>query len=324
MIVPAEGTGEAGPDVPTASESADGEPRKRRGRARTAERATPPPPPRATTSKPSPEHPRRAPRRRQPPVLAACPTCAVLLDPPPTASRLCVACRERIVVRRLEKGVLYLTSAAARRLVEAQRREVETTRHMAVRDRWLALAVDVGAPAAALRRIVTRPATGESVDTARALYVRAADRAAAEARRERRFGDVVAIRRTEATALHRADGAPVPASDIVTDALTDAAACELRALRGPRREARVAAGGCCPVCAADDGHVGRVSDELRAMRLPHLECARGRCRCRWSVVRVTPSATRRTGASARTAGSAMRTAATAARTTKAAREAAHR
>ena len=86
-----------------------------------AKAPVPPPPPRVRSGSTLPAHPKRAARQpRQPAVLAACPSCAVLLDPRPTASRRCAQCRERIVVKRLEGGVLYLTAPAAAALEAAQ------------------------------------------------------------------------------------------------------------------------------------------------------------------------------------------------------------
>jgi hypothetical protein len=249
--------------------------------------ADPPPPPRTRAASNGAVLPKRAARQpRQPAVLAACPSCAVLLDPRPTASRRCGQCRERIVVKRLEGGVLYLTRPAAAALEAGQRRVKETARLARLRDRWLAQASAVGASPAAIERIGRVTASEEGVQAARGLYLGAANRAFTAAHRERRFAEAASIRRAQALALVREKGAAVPVSDEVIALYRDAMSAELKAQREFGRDAELAAASCCEVCRLDDGLVVRISEEVKATRLPHAGCPKGVCQCRWLAARV--------------------------------------
>ncbi len=247
----------------------------------------PPPPPRVRVAPSGAVHPRRAARRpRQPAVLAACPSCAVLLDPRPTASRRCSQCRERIVVKRLEGGVLYLTGPAAAALEAGQRRVKETARLARIRDRWLAQASAVGASPAAIERIGRVTASEEGVQAARALYLGAANRAFTAAHRERRFAEAAAVRRAHALALVREQGASAPVPDEVIALYRDAMLAELKSQREFGRDAELAAASCCEVCRVEAGLVVRISEEVKVARLPHADCPKGICSCRWQVARV--------------------------------------
>ena len=235
---------------------------------------------------PARNRPRPAARRpRTPPVLAACPSCALLLDPPPAASRRCARCRARIVVKRVTTGVLFLTEAAAAAFEEARLQAAESGRHARVRDRWLALAMGVAASPGPVARLASAPASAASAAAARGLYASAANRAYAAARRERRWSDAAAVRRTQATALHRADGASDSPGPDVLAAYRDAVAADLRAIAETVRDAAMVGADCCDACRADAGLVARATVELRATRLPHAGCPSGLCRCRWTAVR---------------------------------------
>jgi hypothetical protein len=249
--------------------------------------ADPPPPPRARVAAGGAVLPKRAARQpRQPAVLAACPSCAVLLDPRPTASRRCSQCRERIVVKRLEGGVLYLTGPAAAALEAGQRRVKETARLARIRDRWLGQASAVGASPASIERIGRVAASEEGIQAARALYLGAANRAFTAARRERRFAEAASIRRAHALALVREQGTSVPVPDEAVALYRDAMSAELKAQREFGRDAELAAATCCEACRVDQGLVVRISEEVKAARLPHAGCPKGVCHCRWLPARV--------------------------------------
>jgi hypothetical protein len=218
-------------------------------------------------------------------VLAACPSCAVLLDPRPTTSKRCARCRERIVVKRVEGGVLYLTAAAGAALEEAQRTVKVWARLARARDRWLAQAEAVGAPIQRIQRVARPMPSEEQVAAARELYTTTAGRAFASARRERRFADAATVRRAHALALYRDLGSPVPVPEEIVLLLRDAMTAELRALRDTGRDAELVTT-CCDACRVDAGLIVRISDELRATRLPHASCEAGLCRCRWSPTRT--------------------------------------
>jgi hypothetical protein len=242
-------------------------------------------------------------RTKAPPVIAACPSCALLLDPPPAVSRRCVRCRGRIVVKRFPTGVLYLTESAAAAFEVDRRRIVEAARYARARERWLMLAAGVGVDPAVVERLASSPASAPSVAAARSLYVTAANRAFAAARRARRWADAAAIRRTQAAAVHRADDAPGELSAGALKLHRDAVQAELRGLREGARDATVTGPTCCDSCAADATLVARISDELKVPRLPHAGCPRGLCRCRWIAVRpVRPARKSSHGPSGRSSG----------------------
>ena len=66
----------------------------------------------------------------------------------------------------------------------------------------------------------------------------------------------------------------------------DAMSAELRAQREFGRDVELVAAPCCDACQADDGLIVRISDEVKATRLPHAGCPKGICRCRWVPTRV--------------------------------------
>lgn len=210
-----------------------------------------------------------------------CPSCGILLDPPPGRSRRCPRCRERIVVRRRD-GRLVLLAEAAVAVFDAERaRDRNETAWAAARGRWLALAATVAALPAPRARLASAPLSAASVDAARTLYLRAADRAARAARRERRWADLARIRRDQAAALHVAAGAPVPPADDVVALHREGMDATLRSVAEGGADAELVSTGCCRACAADDGVVVRVAAELRQARLPHAGCPRGLCGCDW-------------------------------------------
>jgi hypothetical protein len=210
----------------------------------------------------------------------------VLLDPRPTASRRCSQCRERIVVKRLEGGVLYLTGPAAAALEAGQRHIKETARLARIRDRWLAQASAVGASPAAIDRIGRVTASEEGVQAARALYLGAASRAFVAANRERRFAEAASIRRAHVQALVREQGAAAPVTDEVIALYRDAMSAELKSQREFGRDAELVAAPCCDACAVDNGLVVRITEEVKSARLPHAGCPKGVCQCRWLPARV--------------------------------------
>jgi hypothetical protein len=285
--------------APKASDDAEPDARPSRGRRgsktpSTAPRTviaedgqpTPPPPPRTRAVRKRATHPKRAPRRKPLVVLAACPSCAVLLDPPPTASRRCPSCRSRIVVKRLQGGVLYLTDTAAAALEAGQRLATERARLARARDRWLGMAAAVGATVAKLDRLATAIPSPEVVAAARALYLASADRAFTLAIKERRYSEAATMRRSQAAALHKDLGAPVPAPAEVVALLRDAGLAELRACRFVGRDAELSTGSCCSACQADDGRIVSIAVELKRPGLPHEACQKGRCRCRWMPAKI--------------------------------------
>ncbi len=263
--------------------------------ARSGRSAVPPRPPRTMPPARQVVLPKPAPRRRrQPPVLAACPSCGFLLDPRPVASRRCANCHERIVVKRLEGGVVYLTESAAVALVAAQRRVRELTRLARPRDRWLVLATTTGASTASVHRVASATPSEEGIAAARGLYVQTANRAFAAARRDQRWADAATIRRRQASALLKDGGPDELPADEIREFQRDAVVAELKALRAAGREAVLVGGTCCDICRDDRGLVVRISEELKAPRLPHAGCPRVLCSCRWSGVRVVASRSART------------------------------
>ncbi len=190
------------------------------------------------------------------------------------------------MVKRLDGGVLYLTAPAAAALEAAQRRVKETARLARSRNRWLALASVVGAPPASIERLGNVMATEDGVRAARALYLGAAERAFVAARRGQRFAEAGSIRRAHALALLRELGSPDGVPDDIIGLCRDAFSAELKAQREFGRDAELVGGPCCDMCRADDGLVVRISDEVKATRLPHVGCPKGLCQCRWVPAKV--------------------------------------
>ena len=75
----------------------------------------------------------------------------------------------------------------------------------------------------------------------------------------------------------------MPPPEELVELHRDGLAAELRGIDEIVRDAQLDAKRCCAVCEADEGLVVRISIELRAQHLPHLDCPRGFCRCHWVV-----------------------------------------
>ena len=94
------------------------------------------------------------------PAAAYCPYCATRLDPPPTTSKRCDRCRQKIVVKRINGAVVFLTEAAVL-VFDAQReRGRNSARWVRDRDRWLGFAAAAGAPAERVRQVAVGPPLG--------------------------------------------------------------------------------------------------------------------------------------------------------------------
>jgi hypothetical protein len=260
-VPPARGTEAA----PTPSEPAERAPDPPRVRRRPVARSTP--------------RPRRVPDRISP----YCPSCAVLLEPPPAASRRCVTCGQRIIVRHVDGRTVYLAQSSLPVFEAERRRRSDAERFTRERARWLTLASAAGAPAERAARLAAAPPSEKSSAGARALYLTSVERAFQAARRDRRWVDAARIRREQVTALYRAIASPVPPPAEILGLHRDAVAAELRGIAEIARDAELVGATCCDTCRADDGHVSRIAIELRAPRLPHDGCPRGLCRCRWDL-----------------------------------------
>lgn len=221
--------------------------------------------------------------RRAAPVAAACPYCAVLLQPAPASSQRCARCRQRIVVRRVDERAVYLTEAALPVFQAERRRIASAGRLNRDRARWLKLAAAAGAPADRAARLSAAEVSEQVVEGCRTLYMSAVERAFRAARRERRWEDAARIRRTQALALHRAAGSPMPPPEEAVRLHRDGTGAELRGIAEIAREAELVSASCCDACRADDGRIFRIAAELRLPRLPHEGCPRGLCRCRWDL-----------------------------------------
>jgi uncharacterized Zn finger protein (UPF0148 family) len=224
----------------------------------------------------------------------ACPNCAAVLDPPPDHSRLCPRCRRPIVVRHVEGRTVYLTEAAVEIFEAERQRELDEKRWAHERRSWLQLAQVTGVPADRRRHVAATPLTATSVQSARRLYLAAAERAVRAARRNRRWDEVAQIRRRQAAALYAEAGATPPPPDEIVALHREGVAATLRKIAEVSREAELVAARCCPACRADNGRVCRIADELRKPRLPHTDCPRGLCTCDWwPVVASSPTKRRR-------------------------------
>ena len=226
---------------------------------------------------------RRAKPGKAAPVAASCPYCAVLLEPQPTSSRGCPRCRQRIIVKRIDGRVVYLTEAAVA-FFEAERRRVAgAARFTRERERWLKLAAAAGAPPDRAARLTAAQLSEETVDAARALYMNTVQHAFRTAKRERRWEDASRIRREQAMALFRLPGSGSTPSEAVVTLHREGVAAELRGLAEIAKEAELVSAACCDACRADNGRIVRITQELLAPRLPHPGCTKGICRCRWDL-----------------------------------------
>jgi DNA-directed RNA polymerase subunit RPC12/RpoP len=216
-------------------------------------------------------------------LVPSCPYCAMQLEPPPTSSRSCPRCRHRIVVKRIEGRVVYLTEAAVA-FFEAERRRIAgAARFTRERARWLKLAAAAGAPPERAARLVAAQLSEETVDAARALYMTTVERAFRSAKRERRWDDASRIRREQAMALFRVPGSGSIPSEALVTLHREGVAAELRGLAEIAKEAELVSAACCDACRADDGRIVRIAQELLAPRLPHAGCIKSLCRCRWDM-----------------------------------------
>jgi DNA-directed RNA polymerase subunit RPC12/RpoP len=216
-------------------------------------------------------------------LVPSCPYCAMQLEPPPTSSRSCPRCRHRIVVKRIEGRVIYLTEAAVA-FFEAERRRIAgAARFTRERARWLKLAAAAGAPPERAARLVAAQLSEETVDAARALYMTTVERAFRSAKRERRWDDASRIRREQAMALFRVPGSGSIPSEALVTLHREGVAAELRGLAEIAKEAELVSAACCDACRADDGRIVRIAQELLAPRLPHAGCIKSLCRCRWDM-----------------------------------------
>ena len=115
------------------------------------------------------------------------------------------------------------------------------------------------------------------------MYFAAVDRAVKTARAEHDWPLAVRLRRTQAVAVLKAAGSPMPLPEDVVELHRDAAAIELRGIQELAREAELVGPPCCPPCEADTGHIYRINAELHEARLPHADCPNGLCGCRWRL-----------------------------------------
>ena len=213
----------------------------------------------------------------------ACPYCAVLLQPAPVSSQRCARCHQRIIVKRADGRTVYLTEAAVPVFQAERRRVASAGRLNRDRARWLKLAAAAGAPADRTARLGAAEVSDQVVEGCRTLYLGTVEQSFRAARRERRWEDASRIRRAQALVLYRVAGSPVPPPEEILKLHWDATAAELRGIAEIAREAELVGAACCDTCRADNGHILRITAELRVPRLPHDGCPRGLCRCRWDL-----------------------------------------
>jgi len=216
-------------------------------------------------------------------VAAFCPYCALALDPAPTASRRCTRCRQRIVVKRVQSRVVYLTEAAVEVFESERRRSLNFGRWSKERAAWLKLAGSARADAGRIGRIAESPLSEQIVASAKNLYLTTVDREFREAKQDYRWEDASQSKRAQAAAMHRLAGSPVPPTYEVTAVHRDAITAELRGIGRMAKDAALVGSDCCDACRADDGRTYKIATELRTPRLPHEGCPRGLCQCRWDL-----------------------------------------
>ena len=215
--------------------------------------------------------------------VVSCPYCAEPLDSPPVANVRCRRCRQRIVVRRVGDRFVYLTEAALPVFVAQRRLAVHAGTWTRERDRWLALATASGAPAERVARIMLGVLSEDVIKAARLLYLSTVDRSARDARRDRRWEEASRVRFEQAQAVYRIARSPRPVPADIVQLHRDGLASTLRGLAEIAKSAELRAGTCCDACRADDGRIVRIAEELRTPTLPHADCTKGLCRCRWSL-----------------------------------------
>ncbi len=217
------------------------------------------------------------------PAQASCPYCAQLLVPAPTTHKRCPRCRQRVMVRRVEDRVAFLTEASVA-IFESERRRVAESKHwIGPRNQWIRLAEAAGARPDKVAKVNESLATPESVFAARSVYFAAVDRSVKDARADHDWPLAVRIRRAQAATVSKLEGSPIPPPDDAVELHRDAAAIELRGIGELAKEAELVGGPCCPACDADAGRTYRINAELHQPRLPHADCPRGLCGCHWRL-----------------------------------------
>ena len=214
---------------------------------------------------------------------AFCPYCALLLEPAPASSLRCVRCRQRIIVKRIEGRVVYLTEAAVPVFVAERRRIASSGRLTRERERWLRLAGAAGAPVQSQARLAAARLSEGVVESARTLYLTTVDRAFRAAKRDHDWEAASRFRREKATVLFRVAGSPLPPPTDLVATFREGVTAELRGIAEISRDAQLVSASCCDACRADDRLISRISHELRVPRLPHGGCPKGLCRCRWDL-----------------------------------------
>ena len=187
------------------------------------------------------------------------------------------------MVKRIEGRAVFLTEAAVE-VFEAERRRIANLGHWTRdRGRWLKLAASVGAPAGRMERLERAALSDEVVAAARSLYETTVERRIRVARRGRRWDEASRLCLDQALALYQIAGSPLPPPDDVVALHREGALAALHGLADIAKDAALIGASCCEPCRADDGRSFRISRELREPRLPHPDCPKGLCHCRWDL-----------------------------------------
>ena len=186
-------------------------------------------------------------------------------------------------MRQFEGRTAYLSETALEVFESERRRAGEEADRAAMREHWLHLAAGLGVPAPARARISAQAPTERSVESARRLYMDAADRTVREARHEGRWTDVAHLRRAEAAAWFAALGSPIPPPEDVVALHREGMAAVLHSFAGQGTDVELVSAGCCPACRRDDGKAFKIARELHELRLPHAGCPKGLCACDWWI-----------------------------------------
>ncbi len=226
-------------------------------------------------------------------LAAPCPYCGHPIDPPPERNRRCPSCRQPIVVRHVDGRSVLLVESAVPIFDRERQRTIDEATWTVERERWLALADGVHAPAARRGRLAEAELSAKVVDASRSLYLSSVEVAVREARRAKRWPEVARIRRQQAATLFSEAGSSVPPPDPIVELHRDGMLAELRALQVDYTDAELVSVGCCRTCRADDGKVFRIAAELREPRLPHADCPKGLCGCEWWLAMPAPRKRRR-------------------------------
>jgi hypothetical protein len=218
------------------------------------------------------------------PGSAFCPYCALSLVPAPTATRRCPRCRQRIIVKHVQGHIVFLTEASVAVFDAERQRAVDGVRWAKERTSWLKLAAGVAASPDKVARLERARLTEAAVTSSRQLYMSTAERAFKAAKREDRWEIASRIRREQAAAIHKAAGSSIPPPAEALALHREAAAVELRGINKMAKSVQLIGSNCCQTCEADDGRTFRIVTEMRETRLPHADCPKGLCRCRWDLV----------------------------------------